>query len=460
MNPASESSTTVQGMASKAPLLLDISRIIWRARRRSPTGIDRVELAYAQYFLAGEGPVGDDQIAHGERPAYGVVHLFGFLFEISPAGARRFVEALTARWQGATTPPRRHNLLQLIKLYAHLFRSAWLIGPSLRRKLRVHSGSPVFLVVSHHHVSRGHTIDRIRCNLGVKTACFLHDLIPIEHPEYFLPGWERKYHRLAGNVGNRFDAVIANSETTARSLQACLPAKTTPSVKIRVAAPGVRVFAPPRTGNTASQQDQPYFVVLGTIEPRKNHLLLLNLWTRLASTMPAPPRLLVIGARGWENEQVVDMLERSRRLRGLVEEHNGLSDSEVGNLLHGSRALLLPSFAEGFGLPVAEALGSGVPVICSDIPAFREVGRDVAEYLDPLDLRAWSDAVLNYSSPDSSRRAAQLQRLADWRVPRWADHFSAVEQLLGELDVRALPPLSAVPAASVSGGGSQALELS
>jgi glycosyltransferase involved in cell wall biosynthesis len=199
--------------------------------------------------------------------------------------------------------------------------------------------------------------------------------------------------------------------------------------------------------------------VLGTIEPRKNHLLLLNLWTRLASTVPAPPRLLVIGARGWENEQVVDMLERSRRLRGLVEEHNGLSDAKVGALLHGARALLLPSFAEGFGLPVAEALGSGVPVICSDIPAFREVGRDVPEYLDPLDLRAWSDAVLDYTNPESGRRAAQLRRLQEWRVPRWADHFSTVEQLLGELDARTRPPVSAT-AGAVRAGGSEALELS
>src|ERR1700682_166660 len=60
---------------SKSALLLDISRLIWRARRRGPTGIDRVELAYARHFLS----------ADGERPAYAVLHLFGFLFAVSPA---------------------------------------------------------------------------------------------------------------------------------------------------------------------------------------------------------------------------------------------------------------------------------------------------------------------------------------------------------------------------------------
>jgi glycosyltransferase involved in cell wall biosynthesis len=164
----------------------------------------------------------------------------------------------------------------------------------------------------------------------------------------------------------------------------------------------------------------------------------------------APPRLLVIGARGWENEQVVDMLERSRRLQGLVEEHNALNDFEVGALMHHARALLLPSFAEGFGLPIAEALASGVPVICSDISAFREVGRDAPEYLDPFDLPAWSDVVLEYCRPDSSMRAAQMQRLALWRAPCWSDHFAAVEQLLWELRVSSRNALSILPQRSPS----------
>jgi glycosyltransferase involved in cell wall biosynthesis len=207
-----------------------------------------------------------------------------------------------------------------------------------------------------------------------------------------------------------------------------------PGLKIHVATPGVETHplaheAPqPRQANP-----EPHFVVLGTIEPRKNHLLLLNLWGRLATTTERPPRLIVIGARGWENEQVVDMLERSRRLRGVVDENNRASDSQVKFQLRNARALLLPSFVEGFGLPIAEALALGVPVICSDIPAFREVGGDVPDYLDPLDLPAWLAAVTDYSRPDSVRRAAQIERLAHWQTPLWSDHFAIVERVLDEV---------------------------
>lgn len=435
----------MHGHASKSVLLLDISRLIWRARRKGPTGIDRVELAYAQHFIA----------SNRERPAYAVLHLLGFVFAISPSGGRRFIEDLTARWHGSTPTTQWANLVAIVKVYSHLLSSLWLFGPWLRARLRRYPGSPTFLVVSHHHVSRDRTIDRIRCTLRVKTVCFLHDLIPIDFPEYFKPGWERRYHQLASNVGRLFDAVIANSETTARSLRACL--KEEPEIAetrmIRVTAPGVRTFQRPTGFHDA--QDRPYFVVLGTIEPRKNHLLLLNLWTRLASMMPAPPRLFVIGHRGWENEQVVDMLERSRRLRGLVEEHNGLSDAQVGALICGARALLLPSFAEGFGLPLAEALASGVPAICSDIPVFRELGCNAPEYLDPLALQSWLDAVVDYSQADSARRAAQMERLTHWQMPSWSDHFATVEQMLVDLETTRLP---ALPAADIELGASQALE--
>jgi hypothetical protein len=75
----------------------------------------------------------------------------------------------------------------------------------------------------------------------------------------------------------------------------------------------------------------------------------------------------------------------------------------------------------------------------SAIPALREVGRDVPEYLDPLDFKAWEDAVLDYCRPDSQRRAAQMRRLEQWHAPRWVDHFKTVEQLFTELDVNDQP---------------------
>ncbi|MEL0212200.1 MAG: glycosyltransferase, partial [Novosphingobium sp.] len=150
----------------------------------------------------------------------------------------------------------------------------------------------------------------------------------------------------------------------------------------------------------APQSDgRPWFVCLGTIEPRKNHLLLLHLWRDLAQTLPPEkvPRLVVIGRRGWENEQVLDMLERCPSLAPHVEEVAGCSDRKLATLVRGARALLMPTFAEGFGMPIAEALSVGVPVICSDIPAHHEVGGDTPDYAGPLDGARWKSLVLDHA---------------------------------------------------------------
>ncbi|OYW09404.1 MAG: hypothetical protein B7Z53_03015, partial [Rhodospirillales bacterium 12-71-4] len=195
---------------------------------------------------------------------------------------------------------------------------------------------------------------------------------------------------------------------------------------------------------------RPYFVALGTIEPRKNHLLLLNLWRQFANTMGgAAPRLVVVGRRGWENENVLDMLERCSALDGLVRESGSLPDREVASLLRGARALLFPSFAEGFGLPLAESLALGVPALASDLPALREVGRQVPDYLDPLDGMSWRSAVLDYARPDSGSRRAQIGRMAVWRPPTWDNHFVEVERLFAKLQKRPTEALALDPTPTV-----------
>ena len=127
------------------------------------------------------------------------------------------------------------------------------------------------------------------------------------------------------------------------------------------------------------------------------------------------------------------MLERCPALQGCVEEQGRLTDREVSARLAGSSGLLMPSFAEGYGMPVTEALALRVPVVCSDLPALREAGGDVPEFLDPLDGPAWQRTVEELSQPQSRIRAAQALRLAGWRPPTWQDHIAILLDLLHRL---------------------------
>ncbi|KAF0097019.1 MAG: group 1 glycosyl transferase [Rhodospirillaceae bacterium] len=173
--------------------------------------------------------------------------------------------------------------------------------------------------------------------------------------------------------------------------------------------------------------------MLGTIETRKNHKLILELWRELQADLGASaPRLLVIGEYGWKGEDVIALLERSTP-HGIVKVYGRLSDAAIAGLLKGARSLLLPSFAEDYGLPLAEALTLGTPVLCSDIPAFREVGGDIPDYLDPADPLAWRGDVLDDAEARSAQREAQLRRLSFWSRPTCDRHFAVVANALRDL---------------------------
>jgi glycosyltransferase involved in cell wall biosynthesis len=179
----------------------------------------------------------------------------------------------------------------------------------------------------------------------------------------------------------------------------------------------------------------PYFVIVSTIEPRKNHWMLLQLWRHLAVSMGNNvPRLVIIGKRGWECENVVDMLERCQPLKGVVLEISSCSDSELITYLHHAQALLFPSFAEGFGLPLCEALSLSVPVIASDLPVFHEIADNVPDYADPLDGKRWEMLITDYAKPDSTLRAAQMSRMQAFAQTTWRQHFEIVDAMLSTLD--------------------------
>lgn len=265
----------------------------------------------------------------------------------------------------------------------------------------------------------------------VRPTYFVHDLIPITHPEYCRAGEEQRHVSRMRTVLRTGAGVIGNSQATIDELTQFARAEGFSCPPAVAAWLGT---TPLPTPTPADGSTRATFATVGTIEARKNHLLLLQVWARLARRLGAEaPRLLVIGQRGWESEQAVDLLERSAALKDSVVEIGGCDDRTLASHLAPARALLFPSLAEGFGMPLIEALQLATPVIASDLPVFREVGQGVPDLVDPLDGPAWERAILAYAEKSSAARKAQLGRLEGFRAPTWDDHFAKVESWLAEL---------------------------
>ena len=392
-----------------ADVILDLSRLLSRVRHHTPSGVDRVEMAYARGLL--------DHF--GDRLQFAAVHPFGRYGRLRRDKALHFLDTMEQRWTSEEGNVEQRSLTEIL--------------PSLLKLLpeRPRGGGGVYVQASPHHLTKPTLVRRILEREGARFLCLVHDLIPIEYPEYARPNGAALHRKRIETVAALADGVIVNSTATGESLKPWL-AKAGRQVDMRVALLGTQEISVPPASTEATAR--PYFVCIGTIEARKNHLLLLNLWRHMAETQ-APetiPHLIIVGRRGWENEQVVDMLERCTALKGHVEELNGCSDQRMHELLHGARALLLPSFAEGYGMPVAEALSVGTPVLCSDLPALREAGGAVPDFLDPLDGPGWKAHILDYFQ-GGPRYAAQLRRLPQWHRPSWNDHIRIVCEAVDDL---------------------------
>jgi glycosyltransferase involved in cell wall biosynthesis len=150
--------------------------------------------------------------------------------------------------------------------------------------------------------------------------------------------------------------------------------------------------------------DEPYVLWVGTFEPRKNVPVVIDAFAQ-AVEAGVPHRLVLVGPPGWlgADEHVRSASEQIASrivLAGPMP-----ADAELAALYRGALCVLYPSLYEGFGLPVLEAMAQGTAVVCSDVPALREVAGDGARFVAPDDVEAWRDAILLLLRDDRDREA-------------------------------------------------------
>ena len=390
--------------------LLDLTRSLRRAGRGA-TGIDRVELAYLQQFLTLLEPV------------FGVVRTpLGYLL-LDQNGLQGFADRLVGAvpWgsvsllsravqnRGTAVKQAESDLRRLAIARARRGRLPQMLDRALPQRFE------------YYNVGHSNLTDRM---LGaVKRAggtvhVLVHDVIPLTHPQFQRQGTVQAFRDKIACVTAHADRVIYNSEAT--RAEANLGDEERPIDSV-VAHLGIDVPTPdPERLPSGLPPQGVYFVVVGTIEPRKNHGFLLDLWETFGAH--APP-LLICGSRGWNNAEVFNRLD-ALAPDSPVHELPGLDDAALAALVQKSAGMLFPSVAEGFGLPPVEALSLGARVLCNDLQVLREILGDHAVFASVSEADLWKNVIQSWVQ--TPHKAQEAERFTG---PNWDDHFKTVLRL-------------------------------
>jgi glycosyltransferase involved in cell wall biosynthesis len=406
----------VDDALSNGAIWLDLTRSLTRVGRVAPTGIDRVEHAWAKHLLASNPEMRG--LCRTTR---------GFLL-LPPDGVRALVTEMHnggqalgpadtwSRLTGRGDRPR-HRAEALLRGYAIDRCTPWgLRAMAARHEVRTY--------VNAGHINHTDRVLKPLRHAGASVVVLIHDLIPISHPHLVPPQQPGRFAERLSRVADHASLVVTVSEDTESELgrhwapRAKVPALLRAEIGVS-SVPEAEPKAP--SGR---------FLMVGTLEPRKNHTVILSAWDLLADALPsdAMPQLHILGQPGWRGEEIVAAIRNHCQFGKTISLDIAASDDALVDAFAMADTLLFPSLAEGFGLPPYEALAHGILPICADLPVLRSGLAADAVYVDPTDVYLWGATI---KKRIAGKLVGSRKRSAHW--PEWQDHFERVAAALAEL---------------------------
>lgn len=417
---------------NKRPILFQL-RLLLLQFGKIPTGLYRVELQYA-YWLLQEKSRGRQVVFFSQSE--------NVIKKVNDSLAEKIILYMWEKWvKGTINGTFENTIKKQIR--------AFCVKRSIQRLCRIKVDSAIFKNIrsnltpaylsSFLSKPNDEYYDVLRDRYKVHFYFYLHDLMPITNPEFF-PFIANQYPAQMKMIAKRSNIIFVNSKETAKNFSLFCKQNNLGIPKLIHLQLGVdEQFLQPQVMPSQEQYNgllpnhiikmlgnHPYFVAVGTIQPRRNYAMLLNVWREIVLNWHEPghncPKLIIVGITGWNCEDVTNILQNASILRNYVIQCDYLNDKQLIELLSNANALLMPTFAEGWGMPVAEALTLKTPVICSDLPVLRECGQNLALYINPIDGLAWKKAIISH--------ATVSKKTLNYRPNLWSDHFKKLDQIL------------------------------
>jgi len=269
-------------------------------------------------------------------------------------------------------------------------------------------------------------------NCPIPTVSMIHDLTPRTHPQHHTLANRMVFRLFLERSIKTADVVVAGSEATRNEVL-----KAFPWVEPKLERIGYGVdewFSPTSVDDDGADtrdrfaNGKPYVLHLGTIEPRKGIIDLVAAWERHVETADDAPDLVIAGKPGWHTEPIFDRIKASP-LAARIHLPGYVSREDTRELLRHAEVFVLASEAEGFGLPLAEAVSCGTPAMASDIPVLRETGGDAVVYCPVNEPDALAGTLAEALDPAVADR---LRARAAERAPelRWGPVVDAWVELV------------------------------
>ena len=258
----------------------------------------------------------------------------------------------------------------------------------------------------------------------MESVFMIYDLIPSLAPQYSTldPAvFDANIRAIAAGASR----LLTISECSARDIEAFCDRESLVRPPIDVLRLASAVTSTVPRPPTTDRPLEDFVLCVGTIEPRKNHQLLLDVWEAFAREgVDDVPLLVIAGSPGWLNQETMHRLHMTPELRETVVLVDAPTDSELHWLYRHCEFTVFPSHYEGWGLPVTESLDAGKVCITTDRGSLTEAGEGLCVHLDPIDRSSWRDAILDLHR-DRERRARLADEIGRTHVRRSMDDVVA-----------------------------------
>lgn len=386
-------------------MLFDVTDLLaFFGRHRLPTGIQRVQIEISLALINGQSDI---------QPAFSIYSSARRGWIALPLADFELLCRLAKQSDDGDDPVWIGQLFQIYRMIA------------VARTVELSPGTTI-VNLGTSWSDRNYLLDvrTVRARASIVYVPLVFDLIPLIEPSWFMGSLVRDYRAWFKSLLHSADGYLVISQATRQDLmdkateqELHIPADAVPVVPLdgnfRQDAADVAALH-----EIYGLYPQAYVLLVSTLEPRKNHMGAFQAWIQLAETLDEAtlPHLVCVGGRGWLNDDVHQMLRDNAKLQDMVHILHGVPDDKLAMLYEHCLFALYPSFYEGWGLPVSEALSYGKVPAISAVSSLPEAGGRFARYFDPYD--ASSIAATVNTLLDAKFRHAAEATIRDSYEPR------------------------------------------